>query len=706
MKKLGYMLFAAAVLFTGCSKTDMAEMNMDPSKVTTPDVRYLFTDAIYNILYAETDKESSYTEWMYDNYTYIFPYCQIGGGERGGGTATGSFDSQVRVLKRFVVFYDKVGGPVAKIRNMVATDERLAPYKHLAAMTYPIHIWCGLRATDLTGSMPYSEALGGWYGGTLTPKFDTQKELYTQWDKELKDAIATLSQNTIEGVNQNTLASNVDLIYGGDVTKWIKFCNTLRLKIAVRLINNAPQWASQIAQEVVQDGRIMDSNDDDFYWYGGSKFRHTVGDRPSTATKPFVDMLRNNLDPRLLFYYEKNGYNADVIQQFLDTDAQSDNYVSTGASLQKLPAIWDAAIIETDATGRRIFKGWKTNNNVANPDAGKDLYTGDPGYVDENLPDDPNHRVYFWGEPWVRYQGIPITVNNTLRYANDYYNQYFGSSSLRQIKTRGADGKPTTNNRSFAIASMPSDLLVQPTGNDYWPTADDVRTQYQSAGNYAFRAVLCGAGETNLYMAEFVERGLVSGAAKTAEQYFLDGIEMSVRAMAKAAENSNVFYYTGPSDDTKSTIATETPDGLGVAVGETIDQGIALTEEMITNMFKRPLHQYTGSQSEKLEKIYINLVVDRLLTPTDVFVTCLRGGIPKKGSTIWPRGVIDPEQAYPTPRRWVIYEPESDDINITNRLAAYQEQGFTVGASAGSVLANERYWYDKGNPNWGEGPKL
>ena len=44
------------------------------------------------------------------------------------------------------------------------------------------------------GSMAYTEAYQARYGGTLTPKYDTQAELFDLWEKQLKETVETLAK--------------------------------------------------------------------------------------------------------------------------------------------------------------------------------------------------------------------------------------------------------------------------------------------------------------------------------------------------------------------------------------------------------------------------------------------------------------------------------------------------------------------------------
>src|SRR6185436_20102761 len=85
------------------------------------------------------------------------------------------------------------------------------------------------QATDLWGSIPYSDALAGISGLNYSPAYDKQEKIYGDLLDELKNAAALLDQN------KSTFAGNTDPIYSGNVTKWRAFANSLRLRPAMRI---------------------------------------------------------------------------------------------------------------------------------------------------------------------------------------------------------------------------------------------------------------------------------------------------------------------------------------------------------------------------------------------------------------------------------------------------------------------------------------
>lgn len=119
------------------------------------------------------------------------------------------------------------------------------------------NIWWVLsfqRITDTWGPIPYFNV------GTLAPTvpYDPQDQIYDDFFKRLDDAVATLKTKT-----DKALYGSYDLIYGGDVEKWIKLANTLRLRLAIRISNVDPARAKTEGETAVASGVMTTSPDDD-----------------------------------------------------------------------------------------------------------------------------------------------------------------------------------------------------------------------------------------------------------------------------------------------------------------------------------------------------------------------------------------------------------------------------------------------------------
>lgn len=110
------------------------------------------------------------------------------------------------------------------------------------------------RVTDTWGPIPYFSA--GVVAKTVP--YDPQDKIYDDFFKRLANAVAVLKGKTSE-----TPFGSFDLIYGGNVNKWIKFANTLRLRLAMRISKVDPTRAKTEGEAAVADGVMTTSPDDD-----------------------------------------------------------------------------------------------------------------------------------------------------------------------------------------------------------------------------------------------------------------------------------------------------------------------------------------------------------------------------------------------------------------------------------------------------------
>jgi hypothetical protein len=105
---------------------------------------------------------------------------------------------------------------------------------------------------DAFGPVPYSEALDE---DILQPKYDDDEEVYNNLIAQLDQAIAMVD------VTAGGFPGTQDLLYGGDMEGWLKFANSLKLRMAVTIADvNAGKAGTMVAEAVT--GGVFTSNDD------------------------------------------------------------------------------------------------------------------------------------------------------------------------------------------------------------------------------------------------------------------------------------------------------------------------------------------------------------------------------------------------------------------------------------------------------------
>src|SRR5438876_166684 len=166
----------------------------------------------------------------------------------------------------------------------------------LKAYTYSV-------MTDAMGDLPYTQALRG--DPILHPAYDKQQSIYDSLFANLAQASSAV--NLAGGAAG--FSANSALLYGGDMAKWQKFANSLRLRLAMHLSNaNATKAASEAAAAVAAAGGVFTSDSDNaaLVYLATSPNQNPIfgdahiGNRDDYGlSKTFVDTLTSWNDPRL-----------------------------------------------------------------------------------------------------------------------------------------------------------------------------------------------------------------------------------------------------------------------------------------------------------------------------------------------------------------------------------------------------------------------
>ena len=112
----------------------------------------------------------------------------------------------------------------------------------VAALATIVKVEALHRVTDMYGPIPYIS----FGSGTLGTTYNRQQEVYNRFFAELDDAIEVLTPLAESG---GTLLPDYDNVYEGNVARWVKFANTLRLRLALRVVYADAALARQEAEK-------------------------------------------------------------------------------------------------------------------------------------------------------------------------------------------------------------------------------------------------------------------------------------------------------------------------------------------------------------------------------------------------------------------------------------------------------------------------
>lgn len=176
------------------------------------------------------------------------------------------------------------------------------------ALATVIRVFGMHRITDKYGPIIYSH-----FGEGTQNRYDSQKDVYASFFRELEEAIDILNDYIDQNPGKAYMAS-YDNVYGGDVNRWIRFANSLRLRLAMRVSYVDEALArEQAAAAINQPKGLMSSTADDAYLKQGNGLTFTNSLWEVTQSWRDLGMsatadcyLNGYADPRLEKYYLKS----------------------------------------------------------------------------------------------------------------------------------------------------------------------------------------------------------------------------------------------------------------------------------------------------------------------------------------------------------------------------------------------------------------
>jgi hypothetical protein len=303
--KKSILLLVAASLLQACEKQDFVDINKNPDALAAVPPQNQFLNATISMNSTDFDA-------FYEYYQRTMPWMQYTTGLNGNqGPFTQNWDN---FSQRYGRLYNGVGDVLFDLEKLVGKlDAAEQPrYVNMVQIAHILKAYYAFYVSDIYGSIPYSDAFQGRYGGTLQPKYDTQQELFARLDSEIKAAVATLKQ--APATTQIELGVN-DQYYNGVAQQWVKAGNALRLRMAMRVQKADATAGNAIITEVLASpaADLMSSNADGWVFKANAAFTGT-GDgqnrNPSylRAPKPMVDFMWDKKDPRIDAFFTPNGY--------------------------------------------------------------------------------------------------------------------------------------------------------------------------------------------------------------------------------------------------------------------------------------------------------------------------------------------------------------------------------------------------------------
>ncbi|TRX52196.1 SusD/RagB family nutrient-binding outer membrane lipoprotein [Fulvivirga sp. M361] len=316
------------LMVTACT-SDFDEMNVSPVAVQEDRINedLLFTRAlVYGMLrYTELQRaQHLYTHHYIQYYSVAVDYFQ-----------TGRYITRNDWLTAYwTEAYADFGMQCQQVINLTRDNPEKVNKTSIARIwkVFIMH-----RITDFWGDVPYSEA----FSGDITPVYDKQADIYRDMLSELENAVAQIDPS--KTLNFQTS----DVMYRGDLDLWIRFANSLRLRLAMRISDADPALAQEHVTAILAENRLIENNSQSAIMNYGRDFGGADENvQPMSLIKSFneyrmsntiIDYLQDNNDPRLPIYASPaeggnyvgltNGLNPAEVNEIIRNDYSQDSEI-------------------------------------------------------------------------------------------------------------------------------------------------------------------------------------------------------------------------------------------------------------------------------------------------------------------------------------------------------------------------------------------
>jgi len=373
---------------------------------------------------------------------------------------------------------------------------------------------------DVYGNVPYSQALKG--GGNPTPGYDLGVNIYKDLFRQLDTAINLIKNSVVSTTNANKNIATNDIIFQGNKGKWIRFANTLKLRMMIHayavagidkaaemtVINNEGSGFLGIGEDVMAQPGYASDKPNPFYTVyktsvAGAQTANNVYYR---ANKWGIDYYSYNGDPRRSRFYEAgaNGLVGVVYGLPPITDNAAANLAGIGPGLYKSNTAPQTIMTAAESyflQAEARFRGFMatgptvaTLTNTAITESFRYIGAGDPssylafnaGYSDvdvtavSNSPVNPAGTQPVGGlftiisQKWFALNGI-----NTLEVWTDYrrmgYNEVVTASPINDrfvygVGTGYDPGPPISVSPQNTSTKIPTRYLYPQSEYNYNPT--------------------------------------------------------------------------------------------------------------------------------------------------------------------------------------------------------------------------------------------
>lgn len=245
------VLLSVALLGLAACTGDFEDINRNPNQVTEEQM-----DALN---YKTGTKFKSLQSLVIPVQEHMYQFNESLSGGPFGGYIGATVDTWQTKFETYNPSADWRKWPFANV-----ITETYTPYKGIVngtedevaiAFARLLRVAIMHRVTDSYGPIPYSKLESN---ESVYVEYDSQEAVYTKMFEELDEAIEILGRNTTLPAEA---WSRYDGVYYGNIAQWLKYANSLKLRMAMRLTEVDATMARTKAAEAIAGGVITENAD-------------------------------------------------------------------------------------------------------------------------------------------------------------------------------------------------------------------------------------------------------------------------------------------------------------------------------------------------------------------------------------------------------------------------------------------------------------
>lgn len=161
--------------------------------------------------------------------------------------------------RRWAHFYNDRSSEYRTLLRAFKFNDTPDRYKNMFYITRIYYAFLALANTDTYGDMPFKIYVQARIPETNNVPYNTQAEVYDAMFRMLEQAVDSIKPDD----NSQYKVDKDDICYFGDVNKWLRFANTLRLRMALRISNIDPDRAKKEGEAALNNkyGLMKDNVD-------------------------------------------------------------------------------------------------------------------------------------------------------------------------------------------------------------------------------------------------------------------------------------------------------------------------------------------------------------------------------------------------------------------------------------------------------------